>query len=226
MTDPTPPVWPPAPAESPAATPAASPAALPAAPAAPLPAASPQPALEVPVTPVSPVRAAPRRRRGLVDVVLVVATIFAVSGIGFAIGRITAPATAAATAGRGTGQFQGNGPRASGAPNGQFPGGGQGGFGQGAGAIITGEVVEVTADHLTLKLANGQSIQIPLTATTTYHSQAPATAADVTPGSTVHVQVSRGGAGGSGGTGGPAASGGPGNGRGFGAASDITVVPK
>ena len=47
----------------------------------------------------------------------------------------------------------------------------------------------MTADQLTLKLASGQTVQIPLDSSTTYHSQAPATAADVTTGSTVQVQV-------------------------------------
>jgi hypothetical protein len=189
----------------------------------------------VPVSAVSTVRSAPaRRRRGLVDVVLVAATVVAVSGIGFAVGRITAPATASAAAnagtGRGTGQFPGGGTggAGTGANGGQFPGGGQGGFGAGGGVTITGQVVDVAADHLTLKLASGQTIQIPLTGTTTFHSQAAATAADVTPGSTVNVQVSRGarGTGGPGASPAPGASAPPAGGGGFGAASDVTVVPK
>jgi hypothetical protein len=167
-----------------------------------------------------------------------VATIFAVSGIGFAVGRVTAPATAAAAGGRGTGQFPANGTGGANGGNrangGQFPGGGQGGFGLGGGITISGEVVEITPDQLTLKLASGQTIQIALSGTTTYHSQASATSADVTPGSTVEVQVGRGGLGGpaasggptaSGAPGGPAASGGPIT-RGFGAATDVTIVPK
>lgn len=190
-------------------------------------ASAPAPAHDVPISPVSSVRPPPRRRRGILDVVLVVAAVFAVSGVGFAIGRITAPATAAAATGRGNGQFQGNG---------QFPGGGTGGnggqggnggnagFGPGGGGItISGEVVEVTADHISLKLASGQTVQIGLSGTTTYHSQAAATATDVTVGSTVNVEVGRIGRGG---TGGPAASGAPAFGGAFGSASDVTVVPK
>jgi hypothetical protein len=170
--------------------------------------------------------ARPTRKRGAIDIVLVVAAVFAVGGIGFAVGRVTAPASATVGA-AGTGQFRaGNG----GAGTGQLGnGGGQlgngGGFfggGAGAGITISGEVTEVTADHLTLQLASGQSVQIPLDSSTTYHSQAPATAADVTTGSTVQVQVTRGG-----GNGGPNASPGTGQ-RGFslGAASSVTVVPK
>ena len=95
----------------------------------------------------------------------------------------------------GNGQFQGNGQLPGNGTGGTGANGGQGGFGVGGGGItISGEVVEVTADHLTLKLASGQTVQIGLSGTTTFHSQAAATAADVTPGSTVNVQVSRGAA--------------------------------
>ena len=159
------------------------------APAAPAPA----PAHEVPISPVSSVRPPTRRRRGILDVVLVVAAVFAFSGVGFAIGRVTAPATAAAATGRGNGQFQGNGQFPGGGSGGTGGNGGQagnGGFGLGGGGItISGEVVEVTADHISLKLASGQTVQIGLSGTTTYHSQAAATATDVTVGSTVNVQV-------------------------------------
>ena len=182
---------------------------------------------EVPVAPVAAVRS-PSRKRGVVDVVLVVALIFAVGGVGFAAGRITAPATATvAGAGRtGNGNFPGGG---------QFPGAGEFGngggnrgngfgFGGGAGGInITGTVTEITADHLTLKLASGQSIQIALNGSTAYHSQTTATATDVRAGSTVQVQLTRG----AGATGG--GTGGTGNGTGglsLGAASSVTVIPK
>ncbi len=184
---------------------------------------------ETATAPVTAVRR-PTRKRGAVDVVLVVAAIFAIGGIGFAVGRVTAPATAVAGAGNRTvpgrngqaGQFPGNG------QGGQSQGGGQGGFlGAGGGGItLSGEVVAVTADQLTLKLASGQTIQVPLDSSTTYHSQAPATAAEVTTGANVQVQVQVGRGGGNGGNG-PNASPGTG-GRGFnlGAATSVTVVPK
>ncbi|MGZ8528122.1 MAG: hypothetical protein ACXWWR_04950, partial [Candidatus Limnocylindrales bacterium] len=104
------------------------------------------PSYEVPAAALTAVRPAPRRRRGLVDVVLVVATIFAVGGVGFAVGRVTATTTAAVTPGPGNGQFQGNGqfPGGGTGPNGSpLPGGGQGGFGLGGGITISGEVVDV-----------------------------------------------------------------------------------
>ena len=164
-----------------------------------------------------------------VDVVLVVAAIFAVGGVGFAVGRVTAPAatvavgapatagTRPATAAAGTGQ--------GGHGGGQFGnGGGFFGGGAGAGITISGESPSDRRPP-TLKLASGQTIQIPLNSSTTYHSQTPATASDVTTGSTVQVQVTRGGGGrrperlpGSGGTGG--------GGTGARRRLDVTVVPK
>lgn len=185
---------------------------------------APMPAHDTPVSPVTAARPS-ARKRGAIDVVLIVAAIFAIGGIGFAVGRVTSPAAnTAATAGGGSVQGgQGNG------QGGQFPDGGQGGLFGAGGVTISGEVVAVTADQLSLKLASGQTIQIPLDSTTTYHSQAPATAADVTAGATVQVQVGRGtGRGpnaspGTGGTGGGTANGGRFQ---LGAATSVTVVPK
>jgi hypothetical protein len=133
-----------------------------------------------------------------VNVALGVALAVAIGGVGFAAGRMTAPATAAAA---GTGRF-GNG-QFPGA--GQFPGGGyffQGGNGGGGngngglrgifgngGASIQGTVDSVSGDTLTLKLANGQTIQLSLSGTTTYHAETSASAADVKTGGTVIVRL-------------------------------------
>jgi hypothetical protein len=185
------------------------------------------------VTPVTPVRG-PSRRRGVVDVVLVVAAIFAIGGVGFALGRVTAPASQAIAAGGG--RFGGGGQLPGGGQVGNGGGAtGQGGFGAGAGGFlgaggagitITGQVTEITEDHVTLKLASGQTIQIAVNASTAYHTQAAASVSDVTTGSTVQVQVTRGP--GTGGTGnGGTGNGGTGTGRlNLGAASSVTVVPK
>jgi hypothetical protein len=183
------------------------------------------------VAPVTPVRQ-PARRRGVIDIVLVVAAIFALGGVGFALGRLTAPASQADAAG--SGRFQAQLPNGGQGGNGGT-GTGQGGFGAGAGGIfgaggsgvtLTGEVTEVAADHITLKLASGQTIQIPIDASTAYHSQAAASASDVTTGSAVEVQVARGGGApgtGNGGTG----NGGTGGGQfTLGAATSVTVIPK
>jgi hypothetical protein len=102
--------------------------------------------------------------------------------------------------------------------NGYGNGDDQGGFGRMGGLLgatgpqLKGQVVDVTADLLTLKLASGQTIQIALDGTTTYHKQATAAAGDVTKGSQVVVGLGRRGAV-AGGTGGI-----------VGGASDITVV--
>jgi len=180
----------------------------------------------IPVAPVAPVVAPPvHSRRGsgmLVNVVLGLALVVAVGGVAFAVGRATAPATAAATR---TGFVPGaGGPNASGAPGGTF----NGGLGGAAGGLsIQGTVTAVGADSITLLLASGQSITIPIDAQTTYHQREAATSVAVTNGSTVIVQLEggRGALGnGDGGQGvGPNASGAPG--RNPGRASTITVVP-
>ncbi|HEY2915661.1 MAG TPA: hypothetical protein VGI98_00455 [Candidatus Limnocylindrales bacterium] len=154
-----------------------------------------------------------------VNVALGVALLIAIGGVGFAAGRMTAPATAAAGGnGRfGGGQF----------PGGQFPGGGyffQGGgnggtgagngglrgvFGNG-GASVQGTVESVSGDTLTLKLAGGQTIQVSLSGTTTYHAETSASAGDVQTGGTVIVRLSL-----DRGEGGPTTP----------SASDVTIVP-
>jgi hypothetical protein len=68
---------------------------------------------------------------------------------------------------------------------------GQGGFG-GGGVSIEGTVTEVTADSITIQLASGQTVTIPTSSSTTYHTRQTATAADVTAGSTVQVQLEGG----------------------------------
>ena len=72
----------------------------------------------------------------------------------------------------------------------------------------------VSADSITVKTANGQTVTFTLSGDTTYHQATAATAADVTTGATVTVRV--GGFGG--GAGGPGASGAPAL-----TATDVTV---
>jgi len=177
-----------------------------------------------------------RRRSGaatFVNVLLGVALVVAVGGVAFAAGRATAPAPATARNGfggnGGNGQFFG--PNASGAPN----RGGFAGFGgAGGGVSIQGTVTAVSADSISLQLASGQTVTIPLDSQTTYHSRTSATASQVTDGATVIVQLSGAGRGAFGGNGGgngqgqgggqgPTASGAPG--RALGSASSVTIVP-
>ncbi|HVQ22702.1 MAG TPA: hypothetical protein VMT36_05470 [Candidatus Saccharimonadia bacterium] len=163
-------------------------------------------------------------RRGLIDILLVIGVIVALAGIGFAAGRLTAPAATAFGQGRG-GQFTGNGQF-----NGQVPGAGQNdgngtaggrGFLGGGSLALTGKVTELATDHLTLQLANGQTVTIAVDGSTTYHQQTSATTADVQSGETVIVQVQRGAAPGAAAS---PATGGRQGGFGGGTASDITVT--
>jgi hypothetical protein len=81
---------------------------------------------------------------------------------------------------------------------------------RGLGGSIQGTVVSISSSSITIKLADGQTVDIAVDSGTGYHRQADATAGDVTTGSTVVVNL------------GGIAS----NGRGSGpTASSITIVP-
>ena len=136
-----------------------------------------------------------------------VASLVAVGGIAFGIGRATAASPTATATGRfanGQGNAGGVAPNGSFAPGrGQFgQGGGFGGFG-GAGASIAlqGTVVSVTADTLTLKTTGGQTVEIPLATSTTFGTETASDAAAVTTGANVLVQLQGGGRGAFGGNG-------------------------
>jgi hypothetical protein len=164
----------------------------------------------------------------LLNIVLGVAIAVAIGGVAFAVGRTTAPASAA-TAGRGG--FGANNPNASFGPRGSGApgfGGGRGAFGGfgGAGLTIRGTVQSIDADSVTIKTQNGQTIEVTTGADTTYDTQTPASASDVTQGSTVQVQIQPAAAGNGGNGGGifrPGASGAP-TGP-VGTAGSITVIP-
>jgi hypothetical protein len=189
---------------------------LPPQPAAPVPptgssdsASNPRPVLE-PVTAAAPTvatspaaPAAPSRRRGGGGggtAILLVGAIVLVGGLGFAAGRVTAPATSSRAAS--TGQ---NG-AGNGAIGGQLPAGATGAFraggflGGGGGITVEGTVTAVTADGITLDI-NGTPTEVKTDASTTYHSQGPAKAGDVSVGTKVLVRMS--GFGGRPGFGGP-----------------------
>jgi hypothetical protein len=189
------------------------------APPEPTPEPGPEPAATTQPVVATGVRPGSNRPRTAmwVNLALALAVAVAVGGIGFAAGRMTAPATLAAGAG-------GNGFR-----NGQLPGGGlggsyfQGGPGGngngngsprrlfGGGASIQG-TVDSSGNTLTLKLADGQTIQLSLDRTTTYHAQAAASADDVKAGATVIVRVQLNRGQGNGGAVTPSAN-------------DVTIVP-
>jgi hypothetical protein len=195
-----------------------------------------------PVQPVQPVVTPAKPKSGSsgrwLNVLLGVALVFAIGGVAFAIGRTTAPA-AAATGGRGNfnGGFVGGGN----GPTGSFVPGGNGGFfgGRGGGGLaISGTVKSVDGDKLTITTDNGQEVTLTTADSTTYHTQAPASASDVNSGDKVSVKVSIAGraTGGTGNGNGGTGNGGTGNGNGgngngnapgglTGTASDVTIIP-
>ncbi len=138
--------------------------------------------IEVP-SPAAPSRAG----SNVMSVVLVVAALVAVGGLAFAIGRATAPAAtssgAIGAAGPGT-----VGTGANGLPDRASVPGAFGALGSGE-LTLRGTVEALSATNLTLKLADGSTVEILLDDTTTYHRQADAASSDVTTGSSVLVGV-------------------------------------
>jgi hypothetical protein len=132
------------------------------------------------VQPLADVIARPERRsRSASSLLMVLAGAVAIGGLAFAAGRLTAPAAAAGPGG--TGQLPGGGQLSA---DGQgFPGRGQG-FG---GMSIQGTVTAVTSNEITIELASGSTVTIPVDADTTYRSATAATADAVKVGSEVAV---------------------------------------
>jgi len=173
-------------------------------PVAPEPATAPDPTPPRKVKPGTP---------GWINVALGLAVAVAIGGVAFAAGRMTAPALAAAN-GNGfrnvPGGFQGGGYFGRGYFGG--PGAGQGGrglFGAG-GATIQGTVTSISADKITITTAGGQTVDIALDGSTTYHQESSASSGDVKTGGTVIVRLTLGQTG--------ATQTGP-------SAGDITIVP-
>lgn len=175
------------------------------------PSLAPAPTNQVP-TPAPQKRGSAR----LINLVLGGALVLAVGGVAFAAGRMTAPASAGLiTSGSGfPGGFPGGGCNVNGGPrpSGGIVGG-QGGIAIGGGPTLEGTVESITDTTLTLKLADGQIVQIALDGSTTYHAQTDASSDDVTPGRKVQVRIDARGLGGTG------------SGTGSLSAGDVTVVP-
>ena len=140
-----------------------------------------------------PVRSPAKQDRTTIALLLIAALV-AVGGIGFALGHLTAPSTSAAANPSGRGGFT-RGAIPSLAPGqtfdaGQFGGGAglRGGLGGVAGGI-TGTVQSVTATSITIQEANGTSVTIDLSGSTTYHAAAAASPGDVKVGTSVTVQL-------------------------------------
>jgi hypothetical protein len=165
------------------------------------------------VEPLRPI-VKPKKSGAWLNILLGVAALAAVGGLAFAAGRMTAPATAAfPNVGPGSGQLPGGG-NFQGGPGASFqPGAGPGGGFLGNGGVtLEGTVEAKDADSITIKLTNGQTVEVSLASDTSYHTQTPASGDSVQSGSTVRVQVDIQGQG-------------QGQGQGQFSASDVTVVP-
>jgi hypothetical protein len=162
---------------------------------------------------------APARRNRSTSVLLMLSALVALGGVGFAVGRVTSngssannqtnngvPGFGGANGSFDPGQF---GPNASGAPDLR---------GVSGAGTVSGTVESVTADSMTVRLADGQTVTISLGSSTTYHGQTAATSSDVTTGSTVVVQTTGGS------TSGASASASPSTGSSGRTATDVTIT--
>jgi hypothetical protein len=157
------------------------------------PAAPPVPAAAAP-PPVAPAPVVVSKRSGggrWVNVLLGAALVVAVGGVAFAVGRSTAPASAAIAFP--DGGIVINGPTGSFDP-GSVPGvrpGGPGGL-LGAGPTVQGTVTAIDEDSMTVRLASGDEVEIALDDTTTYHEATATDASAVAVGDEVAVQADGG----------------------------------
>lgn len=127
----------------------------------------------------------PARRANSTTSLLVVAALVAFGGVGFAVGHVTGSGQTGTGTGTQSG-LSGFGANASGAP----------GFGDRVGlggtATMTGTVVSVSADSITLQLTSGSAVTIATGSSTTYHNQTSGSITDLAAGQTVQVQTSGG----------------------------------
>lgn len=129
-------------------------------------------------------------------VLLFIAALVAVGGIGFAVGHLTAGSTAAAANGNGAGRGTGGFSRPSLAPGQTFDtsqfglGNGRGNGGvDGFASGVTGTVESINGMTMTIKLASGSTVTIDLSRSTTYHNETAGSSSDVKVGGTVIVQI-------------------------------------
>lgn len=126
-------------------------------------------------------------------VLLVIAAMVAVGGIGFALGHITAPSGTSGAAPNASGRGFGGGGGAfrSFAPGESFnPGNlGNGTTRVNLGGGVTGTVQSMTATSITVLLSNGQSETVDLNGSTTYHGETSASSSQVQVGTTVTIQI-------------------------------------
>jgi hypothetical protein len=125
------------------------------------------------------------RRPNSTSALLVIGALIAFGGVGFAVGHATSSGqTGTSTTQNGDlAQF---GPNASGLPGGGLRGG------LGGAATVTGTVVSVAADSITVKLSTGETVTIATGSATAYHNQTAGSSTDLAAGQTVQVQTSGG----------------------------------
>ncbi len=124
----------------------------------------------------------PARRASSTTGLLVVAALIAFGGVGFAAGHLTGSGQTSA----GSPNFSAFRANASGAPDAAARG-------ALAGALtVTGTVASVSADSITIQLADGSTETIATGSSTTYHNQTAGSSTDLAAGQTVQVQTSDG----------------------------------
>jgi hypothetical protein len=134
--------------------------------------------------------ARPAKQDRTTMVLLLVAGMVAIGGIGFALGHITSPGASAAANPSGRGGF--NGRNLPSLAPGQTFNTSQFGGGRGLGGVaggVTGTVQSISGSSITIQEANGTSVTIDLSGNTTYHNETSAKSGDVKIGTSVVVQI-------------------------------------
>lgn len=125
------------------------------------------------------------RRPNSTSALLVIGALIAFGGVGFAVGHATSSGQTDTTTTQ-NGDLAQFGPNASGIPGAGL----RGGFG--GAATVTGTVVSVAADSITVKLSTGETVTIATGSATAYHNQTAGSSTDLAAGQTVQVQTSGG----------------------------------
>jgi hypothetical protein len=145
----------------------------------------PVPASAAP-TPVPATPKRPAKGDRTTVALLLMASLIAVGGVGFALGHVTASGSTSGIAARPSG-FDGRA-FASLAPGQTFNPGDFGGARIGT-ASISGTVVSFDGTTLVVQEANGSSVSVDIAGTTTYHGETSATSSQITPGTNVIVDI-------------------------------------
>ena len=133
----------------------------------------------------SPGSGRPKKQDRTTLALLLVASLIAVGGVGFALGHVTATSSTSSSArpsGLGGRSFASLAPGQTFGPD-QF-----GGARAGA-AAISGTVQSFDGTNLVLVEANGGSVTIEIAGTTTYHNETAASASQITAGTAVTVAI-------------------------------------